>query len=1198
MTAKKKLGNRERDGLSVKETSVNFSKNHDLLLSELTKLEKSRKKLKDQLKNTEDLLKIQYRITAALDPTSDLIDAAGRILNAACSVEGIDSGGLYLLDEDTGDLELAASRGFSRIFRDKVNRFSRETKEALHVEKDRPLFRCREKSGYPGKEALLEEKIKGTAIIPVKYEEKKSRSRVIASLYLASRTCDLIPKKSRKILESIVSQTAPLILKIRDEIKAVKKNKKKQAIPDALDEFLFVLDKKYKIITANPSVKGYLGYSEDKLFGMDFIKLHPRNRQKEVINAISHISMNNSVNYAVPFLDSGGNEIPVNTQLTGGVWHGENILFGISRNMARGRMYEDALRESEERWRSLLQNIPDCICTVNRDGTIQSINRALPYHNAGDLIGRNINNIMLSCCPERVNESIEHVFKTGEPDTCEGTGPGPGGPDSGYYEIRVIPLKKNNKVAMVMFIIRDITERKKVREELKISEMRYRSFIQNLQGVVYLINPDWSAEILSGTSVDLSGYTLEELNAKEKKWFDIIHYEERERVFAESFPLMNEKRSLTQVYRIVTKRGETRWVEDRKTSLFSEKGDFLGINGIIFDITKRKNAEDEIVVHRNYLEELVKERTKELYESGERMRLALEATNDGLWDRYIKDDEIYFSPGWYRMLEYEPEDFIPSINLWYSLMHEKDKKQVMERLNRHISGFDDKYEAEFRLRTKSGHWKWIHSRGRVVEWDNFANALRIIGTHVDITQRKESEQKLRILERAIGSSINAICITDLECRLVHLNDSLVKMWGYDSRDEILGRDLLEIWGGEDVAGTLVRINEAGYAAGEDRGIRKDGSLFHIRFSANFILDENNIPAYYFFSFIDITENIKIREEIISSRNELHQIFNSTTTGMCIINLENRIIKANNKFLDMFNIAESEYDDIFCYDIFECPGKCLLIDFNKDGSPVKHHVRVKNSPGSETVLMVDEVPFYNHAGEVIGILADFTDITEIFLLKMEREAHEDRITKLTNDLIASQESERQRLAKDLHDSVGQIILAAKINLKEFIKNPDQPLERFDTGLRFIDQASQELREIYNDLFPSILNDIGLEAAVRQFAKQSLEIHGVECDLDFNIVRKPDQDIEVNLYRITQEIFSNIIKHSGADKVSVELSNREGSIVMDIKDNGYGFDFKEVFKNNWGLGMASIWQRVESMKGGLDIETSPGNGVRYRISVENR
>jgi PAS domain S-box-containing protein len=875
-----------------------------------------------------------------------------------------------------------------------------------------------------------------------------------------------------------------------------------------------------------------------------------------------------------------------------------HVMYTSSSDEAEQRNSGESLRVSEERLRSLVQSIPDFIYTVSRDGTVLTINNTRIYHDQDDVVGKKVFDFLSSSHHETVKRALEVVFETGESYTYESTGPGPLGPDSAYYETRVMPLKNDNRVDAAIFISRDITESKKALETLKISEKWYRSFVQNLQGVVYLANPDRSVEFIIGTSMDICGYTMEELNSKKEKWVDLIHPEDRERVCAESLHLGKAKGALTQVYRIITKHGEVKWIEDRKTSLFSKKGEFSGINGIIFDITQRKKAEDEIIFHRNSLEELVKERTKELYQSWERMRLALEATSDGLWDRYIATGEMYFSPGWYKMLGYKPGDFVPSIESWYDLMHHEDIFQVEEKVNSHIRGNNDKYEAKFRLRTKSGDWKWIHSRGRVVEKDDSGKAVRIIGTHIDITQRKEFEDRLRIMERAIGSSINAICITDVECRLAHINDSLVKMWGYNNRNEMLGRDLLEIWGGKYVADTVIQLNERGFVTGEDCGVRKDGSLFQLRFSANLISGEKTKPAYYFFSFIDITETIKIREEITRSRNELHQIFNSTTTGMCIIDLENRITKANNKFLEMFNISAGDINNIFCHNIFDCSDICLLKDFKKRNDPIKHNITVKKDSGSEKVLMVNEVPFYNYAGNVIGILADFTDVTEISLLKMERQAHEDRIIKLTNELIASQEKERQRLAKDLHDSVGQTILAAKINLKECIKNPEESRERFDVGLGFIDQASQELREIYNDLFPSILQDIGLEAAVRQYAKQSLEVNSIECELAFHLKKKPARDIEVNLYRITQELFSNIIKHSGADKVLVELSENDGIVVMEVKDNGSGFDFKEVFKSSCGLGLASIWQRVESMKGKLDVVTSPGNGVQFRITVENR
>ncbi len=124
--------------------------------------------------------------------------------------------------------------------------------------------------------------------------------------------------------------------------------------------------------------------------------------------------------------------------------------------------------------------------------------------------------------------------------------------------------------------------------------------------MVYRAYSDWSEEVISG-SEDICDYNAEELNSKEENWLSIIHNDDKERVFKEGLELAQTHKDIVQIYRIMTKGGDIRWVEDRKTSLFSEEGEFIGIDGIVFDITDRKHAEEALLLERNKLQDALSE---------------------------------------------------------------------------------------------------------------------------------------------------------------------------------------------------------------------------------------------------------------------------------------------------------------------------------------------------------------------------------------------------------------------------------------------------------------------------------------------------------------------------------------------------------------------------------------------------------------
>ncbi len=139
--------------------------------------------------------------------------------------------------------------------------------------------------------------------------------------------------------------------------------------------------------------------------------------------------------------------------------------------------------------------------------------------------------------------------------------------------------------------------------------------------------------------------------------------------------------------------------------------------------------------------------------------------------------------------------------------------------------------------------------------------LRIWGTGRDITKQKRVEKDLRMKENAIASSLNGIGITDLGGRITYVNDALVRMWGFDSSDEILGRQLPEFWEGDGGFATIKALQEEGHHQGEDTGKRKDGSLFDVQFAANIIEEEDGNPAYMSASFLDVTSQKQTEKDL-------------------------------------------------------------------------------------------------------------------------------------------------------------------------------------------------------------------------------------------------------------------------------------------------------------------------------------------------
>ncbi len=218
--------------------------------------------------------------------------------------------------------------------------------------------------------------------------------------------------------------------------------------------------------------------------------------------------------------------------------------------------------------------------------------------------------------------------------------------------------------------------------------------------------------------------------------------------------------------------------------------------------------------------------------------------------------------------------------------------------------------------------------------------------------------------------------------------------------------------------------------------------------------------------------------------------------------------------------------------------------------------------------------------------------------------ENQLRSLSSQLLTAQEKERERIARELHDGLGQSLSAIKFSVENIIRQMDKNMiegsfESLNTLIPLIQEAIEEVRKIAMDLRPSTLDDLGILATISWFCREFQTIYsGIRIEKQITLrENEVPNPLKTIIYRVLQEALNNVAKHSEADLVHLSLGKGDGTIELVIEDNGLGFDLKEVFSgksNKMGLGLASMRERAELSGGSLAIQSVKGAGSTIRAT----
>jgi PAS domain S-box-containing protein len=467
-----------------------------------------------------------------------------------------------------------------------------------------------------------------------------------------------------------------------------------------------------------------------------------------------------------------------------------------------------------------------------------------------------------------------------------------------------------------------------------------------------------------------------------------------------------------------------------------------------------------------------------------------------------------------------------------------------------------------------------------------------------IRDREGVEEAKALLALIVDSSDDAIITKDLEGVITSWNAAAGRLFGY-SAEEAIGRPVTLIipddrLGEEaEILGRLRRgIRVEHY---ETVRLRKDGGLIDVsltvspvRDAAGRIIGASKIAR-------DITGRKRADDDLRRKSLLLDQAFDPILAWV----LGGTITYWNEAARDLYGFTADEAlgraSHDFLRTVFPAGVEACEATLRGDGhweGELRHLTKDRVWVTVDSRMSVVAIP--GHAAWVLEANRDVTD------RKRAEEALErsaERLEALSRQLLRAQEDERRRIARELHDEVGQALTALKINLQEVIGGREDAPARLEESVAIVDQTLQQIRGMALELRPSLLDDLGLVAALHWYVDR----HAQRTGLAGRLVVDPDDiradpEIETACFRVAQEALTNVARHARATRFSVELLQHSGGLQLVVRDDGIGFDpgaAVEAASRGSSLGLVGMRERVELVGGRIAFVSEPGGGSEVQV-----
>lgn len=959
-----------------------------------------------------------------------------------------------------------------------------------------------------------------------------------------------------------------------------------------ISDAIVTTDKEYKITNWNKYAQKLYGYDENEALGRGLLELlHIESESLSMEEVIKLFNETGQWKGELIHYQKNGTPLNVDVAVSAIVDPSGEIIGTVSvirditeRYRTEKRLkqltynLEEEVKEKVAELNGIFERITDAFIALDNDWNYTYANtRAAAMDNflPEDLIGKNIWEIFPHVITEPFYEALHRAKETRESLRLELYF----SKNDQWFEDLIYPSENGMSV-----YYRDITNRKKAEQqlldsekELSISNERFLLVAKATNDAVW----DWDmqTDVIWGNESfrKIFGIGAEEPISFEQ-FASRLHPEDRDMIMHNlNNALATGTTYLAEEFRFLSEQGDYLTLYDRAYILYDEAGKAFRMLGAMQDITLQKLAQHQLLIEKDLSDNIINSLPGIFY-------LFNQKGNFLRWNRNMEQVTGYSG----RELQ-----LLHPVTLF----DESEQGLISDKIKNVFLTGEDQVEAF--LKTKDYKMLPYYFTGMVI---NYEGEDCLMGVGIDISERIKSQQELKESEERyrtlIEQASDGIFISNQDGDYVDVNTSASILTGYSKaellklniRDIILEHDLTErpLMLGEIKKG-MVLINE--------RTMRqKNGQLIVVEISAKML------PDGRFQGIVrDITARKKTEAEIRMSEHKYRLLFNSNPMPMWMISMpERNFLDVNDAAIAFYGYSKEEFMGMNIRDLRpdnEYSKFSEIISSFKSGitnaGTWKH--KKKNGVVIKVNIITHEILYEGKQAKLF--LAN--DITEKIEAEEKLQRSHEELRQLATHLQDIREDERTRIAREIHDELGQQLTGLKMDISWLSKkiNGQAPEinQKLAESLVLIDDTVKTVRRIATQLRPSILDDLGLISAMEWQSEEFEKRFKIETVFKANItVLDIDAEVSTGLFRVFQESLTNILRHAKASRVNASLHLEHESLTLQITDNGVGFEVDNIGEKKT-LGLLGMKERTLMMGGTYHITSDPGMGTTVLITV---